>query len=355
LTETDDTQCRKADALFTSDLSTDYLHMIPDLHHMFVGLTQTEATHIVTMATAEIHPIDFEAAQQHSEATVFSATDEPRPSPEGGNNDVVSQHQETVNKDDVSDKKRKAVEAIPPNPAAQRMKGNGQPSGAMDPAIIDPGKPPPASDRIEGWLDDDAAADQGFIRTGRKMYRPPLPSLYTGPEVEDDLLDGHDWVYKEHGKALRHTKEPLPPRDNIIQFTDKPEYATELDTNLRVAACPPDHRAAVRDLVVEFWDCFTQDGLRFPIRGFEFVVDTGTAAPIACKIPRYGPHESQVIMTLIHAMVANDIVVKCVSAWAALVVLASKANQENVPWHEYVWRLCVSYLHLPLCLPYATV
>jgi hypothetical protein len=194
-----------------------------------------------------IHPIDFEAAQQQPEATVFSATDEPRPSPDGGNNDVVSQHQGTVNKDDVSDKKRKAVEAIPPTTAAQRTKGNGQPSGALDPAIIDHGTPPPANDRMEGWLDDDAATDQGFIRTERKMYRPPLPSQYTEPEVEDNLLDGHDWVCKEHGKALHHTKEPLPPRDNIIQFADKPEYATKLDKNLRVDECPPDHQAAVRD------------------------------------------------------------------------------------------------------------
>ncbi len=108
MTETDDTQCRKADALFTSDLSTDYLHLIPDFHHMFVGLTQTEATHIVTMATAEIHPIDFEAAQQQPEATVFSATDEPRPSPDWANNDVVSQHQVTVNTHYASAKTRQA-------------------------------------------------------------------------------------------------------------------------------------------------------------------------------------------------------------------------------------------------------
>jgi hypothetical protein len=59
-------------------------------------------------------------------------------------------------------------------------------------------------------------------------------------------------------------------------------------------------------------------------------------------------------MTLVYAMVENDIVVKCVSAWAALVVLASKANQETIPWHEYVWRLCVSYgrLNQATC-PYA--
>ncbi len=64
--------------------------------------------------------------------------------------------------------------------------------------------------------------EQGFIRTGRKPYRPPLPNLYTEPELDDDLLDGHDWLYKEHGKAIGHTTEPLSPRDNIIQFTDKP-------------------------------------------------------------------------------------------------------------------------------------
>ena len=29
--------------------------------------------------------------------------------------------------------------------------------------------------------------------------------------------------------------------------------------------------------------------------------------------------------------------------WGALVVLATKIHQENVPWHEYQWRLCVSY------------
>jgi hypothetical protein len=179
LTETDDTQCRKADALFTSDLSTDYLHLIPDFHHMFV-----------TMATAEIHPIDFEAAQQQPEVTVFPAADEPRPSPDGGNNDVVSQHQGTVNKDDVSDKKRKAVEAIPPNPSRATDERKWTTLWSHGPAIIDHGTPPPASDRIEGWLDDNAAADQGFIRTGRKMYWPPLLSLPDHKAAVRDLVDG---------------------------------------------------------------------------------------------------------------------------------------------------------------------
>jgi hypothetical protein len=71
--------------------------------------------------------------------------------------------------------------------------------------------------------------------------------------------------------------------------------------------------------------------------------------------PRYGPHESQVIMALVHAMVANNIVKKCSSAWVALVVLAPKANQEAIPWHEYIWRLLrVSYRRLNrVTCPYA--
>jgi hypothetical protein len=57
-------------------------------------------------------------------------------------------------------------------------------------------------------------------------------------------------------------------------------------------------------------------------------------------------------MTLVHAMEANDIVVKYVSVWATLMVLAPKANQ--IPWFEYIWRLCVSYRRLnQVTCPYA--
>ena len=88
--ETDDTLCRKADSLFTSDLSTDYLHLLPDLHHIFVGLTQVEATRIVTMASGEIQRIDLATEPPHSTTSVFTATDEPHSSSKEGNNDVAA-------------------------------------------------------------------------------------------------------------------------------------------------------------------------------------------------------------------------------------------------------------------------
>ena len=39
----------------------------------------------------------------------------------------------------------------------------------------------------------------------------------------------------------------------------------------------------------------------------------------------------------------NGLVEPALGPWASQVVLAAKAKQENVPWYEYTWRLCVSY------------
>jgi uncharacterized membrane protein len=119
VTDTDDTGGIQAGALFTSDLSSDYLSLLPDFHHMFVGLTQTKADGIVTMASAEIHPVDLAAAAQQAEPTVFTATDESHPLTKAGNNDVAAPSHTTSDKDDAADKKRKAIEAVPSTPDAQ--------------------------------------------------------------------------------------------------------------------------------------------------------------------------------------------------------------------------------------------
>jgi hypothetical protein len=123
VTDTDDTGDIQAGALFTSDLSFNYLSLLPDLHHMFVGLTQTKADRIVvTMASAEIHPVDLAAAAQKAKPTVFTATDESHPPTKAGNNDVAIPSHTTSDKDDAAGKKRKAIEAVPSTPDAQQHK-----------------------------------------------------------------------------------------------------------------------------------------------------------------------------------------------------------------------------------------
>jgi hypothetical protein len=60
----DNTLHQKADALCKSDPSTNYLYLLPDLHHIFVGVTHIDLTCIVTMASAEIRLLDLLVAEQ---------------------------------------------------------------------------------------------------------------------------------------------------------------------------------------------------------------------------------------------------------------------------------------------------
>jgi hypothetical protein len=142
---------------------------------MFTGLTQIEATRIVMMATSEALPTTPVSAQQHADSTIPAAPDIPQPAFREGNNDVATKRKETWNKDEEADKKRKATE----NLTAARPLTKRNPSSEPDPPSgpPDPEAPmrngPPARDAIEGWLDDETAAGRGFIRTERKIYRPP--------------------------------------------------------------------------------------------------------------------------------------------------------------------------------------
>ena len=49
---------------------------------------------------------------------------------------------------------------------------------------------------------------------------------------------------------------------------------------------------------------------------------------------------------MVEQLKKNGVVEEDDGPWGPLVVLMEKPQQENVPWHEYQWRLCVSYRKL---------
>jgi len=179
------------------------------------------------------------------------------------------------------------------------------------------------------------------IKTSRKIYRPPLTSLYRDPDYLPDSADSLDVVLGEHGKSLWKDKEPLPPRTEWIKF--EPEDKKELDRNAKWGGCPSNLRPAVEEILREFWDVFAERGLCHAIRGFQFHVDTGEAKPISCRRPRYGPFEASVILRLCQKLKDNNMVDTDTGPWGSLIVLAAKPGQEDIPWWEFIWRLCVSY------------
>lgn len=55
-------------------------------------------------------------------------------------------------------------------------------------------------DTSEGLGNNSKAAGSGTIQTPHKIYHPPLMSQYQEPELGEDLNDGMDWLFMEHGK-----------------------------------------------------------------------------------------------------------------------------------------------------------
>ena len=183
------------------------------------------------------------------------------------------------------------------------------------------------------------------VQTDRRIWRPQVTSQYKEPDCIPDPMGELEVLYGDHGKPLWANKQELPPRDDLISFDDQ-RHQEELQKNLQWKDCPEKYRTEIKSIILDFWDVFAEEGVRNPIRGAYFHVDTGEVAPVCVKPPRYGPHETRVINDLIEKLEKNGIIEDDDGPWGAPIVLAAKANQEHLHWSQYVWRLCVSYRKL---------
>ena len=52
-----------------------------------------------------------------------------------------------------------------------------------------------------------------------------------------DLNNGMEWLFEDHGKAIKWTKGDLSPRDDVIEF-DTETGVAELEKNLDMEGCP---------------------------------------------------------------------------------------------------------------------
>ena len=183
------------------------------------------------------------------------------------------------------------------------------------------------------------------IHIPKKVYRPKMPNIYVDPPFIPDELDGLEPLFRDYGPGLLKETKQLPPREDVIQF-DEHQHAQQMDDNLNLKIVPEEHHGIIKSLVKEFWDVFSEEGLRKHIRGFQFTVNTGNARPVCCKLPRYGQHEARVMRDLLAKLARNNMVEDIDSPWGSMIVLASKPNQANTPWYRLIWRFCVSYRRL---------
>jgi hypothetical protein len=179
----------------------------------------------------------------------------------------------------------------------------------------------------------------------KRVWRPQVKSQYVEPETDIDPSESLDFLYKNAGKTVLKKRCELPPRDDIIKFSPE-KHKQQFDDLIQWRDCPLEHRPVIEAIIRNAWDVFDPEGTLRPIRAFVFNIDTGAAKPVTCKPPRYGPHESAVMLKLLVPLEAKKVIEDDKGPWSAMIVLASKPNQEHKHWEEYEFRLCVSYRQL---------
>ena len=179
----------------------------------------------------------------------------------------------------------------------------------------------------------------------KRPCRPKVKNACEEPDFLPDELDLLDPIFEEYGEVLYKEKGELPPRDDVIDF-DPDVHQQEFDDCVQWESCPDEYRPLITKIIQDNWDAFTQEGMKKPIRGFQFNIDTGQVKPVCCKPPRHGKHESRIILMLVEKLENNNLIEDDDGPWGALAVLASKPHQEHKHWSEYIWRLCAS--HRPL-------
>jgi hypothetical protein len=93
---------------------------------------------------------------------------------------------------------------------------------------------------------------------------------------------------------------------------------------------------------------FDNRGTFTPIRFYECVIDTGTAAPISIKKINYGTWETSIMRKCIAALAKVGQIVQIHDGhWLFKALLAAKPHQEHVSnIDDFVWRFCVNYIPL---------
>jgi hypothetical protein len=185
------------------------------------------------------------------------------------------------------------------------------------------------------------------IEVPPKLWHPKPLNRYVPLDYSNDMDDGV-FLFEKFGKAIIQT--PLIFKNECTDIhtwdagRDTAKFEKDFIIGSNVAA---DVCAEIISIIQQYWDCFYSEGIRKPILGFEFGINTGASPPVCCRKPHYGPHEGTIIMAHIKVLLHNGWIRLCGGPWGSSIVLAAKPHQEHITdIKDFIWRMCVSYRHL---------
>ena len=91
------------------------------------------------------------------------------------------------------------------------------------------------------------------------------------------------FIFKQYGKAIIRSKAWNPGvRDDIIKFDEVKDKPFIENLKIRTSA-PAPAKGVITKLVIVYWDCFAEEGMKRPILGIKLAIDTGKHTPVCCK------------------------------------------------------------------------
>ena len=161
-------------------------------------------------------------------------------------------------------------------------------------------------------------------------------------DVDDDL-----YLCPRYGRSLRKdpTTNDVPARTDRIQW-DTARDSPILDGFLNIPSdLAPNVKTELLRIIQDNWDAFAPAGARRPMLGFQFCIETGATAPVACRQSHYGIHESPILQEHINDLLHNAHIVPTIEGgWLSKALLAPKPHQEHVDnITEFIWRFCINY------------
>ena len=190
----------------------------------------------------------------------------------------------------------------------------------------------------------------GQKRVARKRYISPLFDDRGYPHPQDEWESLLPEV--KAGRLIRKRRHDAPRLDdlnpNFGEEFDEEKHGQMLKDELVVSHLSVHQQNVLRAVVIKYWRVFCKEGVTTPVKDYECEIDTGNAAPVRCRNPTFGPHETPIIEKAIAKLVELGLADQIHDGeWLSKPLLAAKPHQENVTdIADFVWRFCVNYIAL---------
>ena len=116
----------------------------------------------------------------------------------------------------------------------------------------------------------------------------------------------------------------------LITFNDE-EYNEEMNKHIKLnSRFIPEIKVQLMSIRNKYWDCFSEEGAKHTILGYEFYIDTGNTKRVFCKKPQYRPYTHNIILEQVQTFISNVWIEKFGEPFSDSIVLIGNLHQEHI-------------------------